>query len=75
MRILNFTASDGITHNFSPKFIVDAYKTPYPDRAEWCVIIKFCKDACIPGNICTKVYKTEEECDNALAIINAARES
>ena len=73
MNVIIFTDSDGITHHFNPRYVVDVYKTPYIANGDWCITIKFGKDAGIPNNVYTKTYPTEEECNAALLEINSHR--
>lgn len=73
MSVIKFIASDGIEHNLSPHYVVDAYMTQYPNKNEWCLTIKFSKDACIPGNVYTKAYTNENECRQQLLQINSVR--
>lgn len=73
--IIRFVDSDGIVHNLNPRYVVDVYKTPYIANGDWCLTIKFGKDAGINNNVYTKTFSTEKECDDEILAINAYRES
>lgn len=75
MKTIKFTDNDGITHNYNPKYVVDAYMTKYEVNNDWCLTILFSKDSGLTPNIRTKTYTSESTCKKNLDAILSAMES
>ena len=60
------TDRNGITHNYNPRYVVDAYKTPSEYNKDWCITIIFGKDSGLSPALQTIIFKDEKECDEVL---------
>lgn len=75
MKTINFTDNSGITHNYNPKYVVDAYMTRYEANNDWCITILFGKDSGLTPNVSTKTFTSEKECKQRLEEILDALKS